>query len=98
MVLDLGRKVVHSFTPGARIKYDLEGLWNSIADPSDVVSAESHVEDEDGEVRRLLASVKSSWAGRPKSSVKTKQLESIDFMTEDEFMKRMNSNEVSRSP
>ena len=98
MVLDLGRIVVHSFTPAARQKYDLEGLWNAIADPPKLSTATADTGiNEDEKSRILLSSVEKSWAGRPKSIVKTKQLESADFMTEDEFVRRVNSAEVVRS-
>ncbi|KAJ3092822.1 Mitochondrial assembly of ribosomal large subunit protein 1 [Quaeritorhiza haematococci] len=33
MVLDLGRIILHCFTPEARVHYDLEGLWGSVVDP-----------------------------------------------------------------
>ncbi|KAI9099876.1 Oligomerization domain-containing protein [Phlyctochytrium arcticum] len=33
MVLDIGRFIIHCFTPEARARYNLEGLWTAIADP-----------------------------------------------------------------
>lgn len=33
MVLDLGRFIVHAFSPEARRQYDLDGLWTLVRDP-----------------------------------------------------------------
>ena len=33
MVLDLGKILLHVFTPEARLAYNLEGMWVSIYDP-----------------------------------------------------------------
>ncbi|KAJ3265074.1 hypothetical protein HDU76_012090 [Blyttiomyces sp. JEL0837] len=40
MLLDLGKVVIHAMTPSARAQYDIEGLWNAIADSSEVVETD----------------------------------------------------------
>lgn len=46
LLIDLGRIIVHLFTPEMRERYDLEGLWNSVStDPTQPMS----IEDEDQE-------------------------------------------------
>ena len=109
MVLDLGRFVVHSFTPEARSYYDIEGLWNSIDDAnnntsedlSEDGSSEFHGEGLSNQSmeeadKRMLESVEMAWAGRPVVLVKTKQTEAEDVMNEAELVDRMNSGEVLR--
>lgn len=46
LLIDLGRIIVHLFTPEMRERYDLEGLWNSVStDPTQPMS----IEEEDFE-------------------------------------------------
>jgi ribosomal silencing factor RsfS len=36
VLVDLGKVIVHLFTPEVRERYDLEGLWNSVStDPTE---------------------------------------------------------------
>ncbi|KAI9320266.1 Oligomerization domain-containing protein [Zopfochytrium polystomum] len=98
MVLDVGRFVVHSFTAAARAHYDIEGLWNSIDESPLATSAVSveYVEwREREETRRMLAAVQREWAGRSRATVKTKQLEEGDFMSEGEMIARLNAGAVT---
>ncbi|KAJ3100954.1 hypothetical protein HDU96_010181 [Phlyctochytrium bullatum] len=88
MVLDLGRIVLHAMTPEARQKFDIEGLWTSI--PSDSFAADHGIPNED----QLLSQIEKAWAGRPLSSIKTKQIEAEDIMDEAEMLARIRSGEV----
>lgn len=45
ILIDLGRIIVHLFTPEMRERYDLEGLWNSVStDPTQPMSIEEEKE------------------------------------------------------
>ncbi|KAI9316156.1 hypothetical protein DFJ73DRAFT_929749 [Zopfochytrium polystomum] len=49
------------------------------------------------ETRRMLAAVEREWAGRSRATVKTKQLEEGDFMSEWEMIARLNAGAVRRA-
>ncbi|KAI8642148.1 Oligomerization domain-containing protein [Parasitella parasitica] len=48
LLIDLGRIIVHLFTPEMRERYDLEGLWKSVSnDPTQPMSIEDQDQDQD---------------------------------------------------
>ncbi|KAI9011259.1 Oligomerization domain-containing protein [Gaertneriomyces semiglobifer] len=54
MLIDLGRFIVHAFTPEARLQYNLEGLWTAIRDPLLTLAREAAEDDVASETESQL--------------------------------------------
>ncbi|KAJ3026291.1 hypothetical protein HK097_006483, partial [Rhizophlyctis rosea] len=67
MVLDIGRFIVHAFTPEARTQYNLEGLWTAIKDPLLALSNEAELDNELA-AEEALTAASLSWESHPESA------------------------------
>ena len=81
MLVDLGKFVVHAMLRSTRLHYDIEGLWNSIAETQ---------HDEGSDDSSELKQVAMQWSDRPASLVKTKQLEEEDMLDEQKVLDKVN--------
>ncbi|KAJ3019209.1 hypothetical protein HKX48_002285 [Thoreauomyces humboldtii] len=87
MVLDLGRFIVHCFTPEARARYNLEGLWTAIKDPLLALAREDEIET--GE--QQLEEAGRGWDTRPQEEYRIKQIERKHMLAEDEVLEKFNA-------
>ncbi|KAJ3175664.1 Mitochondrial assembly of ribosomal large subunit protein 1 [Geranomyces variabilis] len=92
MLVDLGRFIVHCFTPEARARYNLEGLWTVISDPLLALARESDVEvGRDDLMDKQLEEAERSWDTRPAEDYRLKQIERKHIISEDEVLEKFNS-------
>ncbi|KAI8593528.1 Oligomerization domain-containing protein [Geranomyces variabilis] len=92
MLVDLGRFIVHCFTPEARARYNLEGLWTVISDPLLALARESDVEVEGNDLMdRQLEEAERSWDTRPAEDYRIKQIERKHIISEEEVLEKFNS-------
>ncbi|KAJ3154493.1 Mitochondrial assembly of ribosomal large subunit protein 1 [Geranomyces michiganensis] len=92
MLVDLGRFIVHCFTPEARARYNLEGLWTVISDPLLALAREPDVEvEKDDMLVRQLEQAERSWDTRPAEDYRIKQIERKHIFTEEEVLEKFNS-------
>ncbi|TPX57703.1 hypothetical protein PhCBS80983_g03633 [Powellomyces hirtus] len=91
MVLDLGRFIVHCFTPEARARYNLEGLWTAIKDPLLALAREPDVDVGETTSERQLTEAERGWDTRPKEDFRLKQIERKHVMAEEEVLEKFNS-------
>lgn len=86
MVLDTGRFIIHCFTPEARARYNLEGLWTAIKDPLLALARNANVD-----VQQQLTEAERGWDSRPREEFRIKQIERKHMLAEEEVVDRFNA-------
>ncbi|KAJ3040271.1 Mitochondrial assembly of ribosomal large subunit protein 1 [Rhizophlyctis rosea] len=67
MTLDTGKYIIHAFTPEARERYNLEGLWTAIKDPLLALTRQPELANTHGgaEEEAALRAARLSWGSHP---------------------------------
>ncbi|TPX60075.1 hypothetical protein SpCBS45565_g07585 [Spizellomyces sp. 'palustris'] len=85
MVLDTGRFIIHCFTPEARARYNLEGLWTAIKDPLLALVRDADIE------QQQLAEAGRGWDSRPQEEFRIKDIERRHVLGEEEVVEQFNA-------